>query len=50
MADGKKHGTLASSKDGLVVATSLSYRESDDTLIVGMCNSKIALFTSKLGK
>ena len=47
-ADGKKHGTLASSKDGLVEPTSLSYRDSDDKLIVGMYNPKISLF--KLGK
>ena len=48
-ADGKKHGTLASSKDGLVrPITSLSYRQSDDTLIVGMLDTKISLL--KLGK
>ena len=47
-ADGKKHRTLVSSKDGLVYPNSLSYRESDDTLIVGMVDNKITLF--KLGQ
>ena len=47
-ADGRKHGTLASSKGGLVTPTGLSYREKDVTLIVGMMNAKISLF--KLGK
>ena len=47
-ADGKKHRTLASSKDGLDAPTSLCYRQSDDTLIVGMVDNKITLF--KLGQ
>lgn len=47
-ADGKKHCDLTSSKDGLEKPLCISYRERDDTLIVGCRDANMLLL--KLGK
>ena len=48
-AEGKKHCDLVSSGDGLKEPMSISYRESDDTLIVG-CSRSDNVILYKLGK
>ena len=48
-AEGKKHCDLVSSTDGLKAPLSISYRESDDTLIVGCYHSNNVILY-KLGK
>ena len=48
-AEGKKHCDLVSSRDGLKWPMSISYRESDDTLIVG-CYDSNNVILYKLGK
>ena len=48
-AEGKKHCNLVSSRDGLNEPYSISYRERDDTLIVG-CYESDHVFLFKLGK
>ena len=47
--DGKKHCDLVSPGDGVNAPVSISYRESDDTLIVGCYNSNNVILY-KLGK
>ena len=46
--EGKKHCNLLSSRDGLKWPNSISYREIDDTLIVG-CGDSDYVFLFKLG-
>ena len=48
-AEGKKHGDIVSSRDGLQKPVSISYRETDDTLLVG-CEVQDHVFLFKLGK
>ena len=48
-AEGKKHCDLVSSKDALKLHRSISFRESNDTLIVG-CAGLDHVFLFKLGK
>ena len=43
-SEGKKHTTLLSAKDGLENPRTISYRESDSTLVLGFNSSDHILF------